>query len=94
MVLLRPMGSCTGGCWSGESRCLGQGSSCLPVGPITEPDPLDGMGEKLSLGICNAMTGVLAKKVLVGIPFGLKGLGHEMVGLNPVVHAIAHHIRV
>ena len=52
------------------------------------------MGQELNLGVADPMTGILAKKILVGITLGFQDFSHAMVGLDPVVHAVAHHIRV
>ena len=58
------------------------------------PNPLDGVRQELNLGVTNPMAGILAKEILVGITLGFENFGHAMVGLDPVVHAVAHHVRV
>ena len=52
------------------------------------------MGKELRLGVTNAVSGVSAKEVLVGIALGLEDFGHAMVGFHPVVHAVAHDVGV
>jgi hypothetical protein len=50
--------------------------------------------EELCLRVAHAVAGIQAEQVLVMIAFGLQRFGHAIVCLNPVVHAIAHHIGI
>src|SRR5579864_6783683 len=61
---------------------------------IPLPYPFDGVREKLRLGVADAVAGAATEQVLVLVALGLEHLGHAVVGLYPVVHAVAHDVRV
>src|SRR4051794_3360292 len=61
---------------------------------IPLPHPFDGVREKLSLSVANTVAGSAAEEVLIFVPLLLEDLGHPVVGFNPVVHAVAHHVGV
>ena len=61
---------------------------------IALPKPFEGAGENLAAGIADAVARILAEEVLVVIALGLKDLGHAVIGFDPVMHAVAHDVRV
>ena len=66
----------------------------LFLGSIAVPDPFDGVRKELGFGVADAVAGVLAEEVLVGIAFGLEDFGHAVIGFDPVVHAVTHDVGV
>src|SRR5205823_12977221 len=64
------------------------------LGRIPSPHPFNGMRQELRLGIANAVASVSAEKILVLVALGLQYLGHAVVGLDPVVHPVAHDVGV
>src|SRR5262249_37484373 len=64
------------------------------LGCIASPHPFDGVRQELRLGIADAVAGVSAEEILVLIALALQHLGHAVVGLDPVVHAIAQDVGV
>src|SRR5512139_4078007 len=63
-------------------------------GPVAAPDVLERLGQRLLDDPAVAVTGGQREDVLVRVAPGLERRRHAVVGLHPVVHAVAHHVRI
>ncbi len=62
--------------------------------PISPPQPLQRVRQQLWLGRADAVATVEAEDILVVVALFLQHLGHAMIRFYPVVHIVAHDIRV
>jgi hypothetical protein len=64
------------------------------LGRVSPPDPLEGSWESLQLGRPIAVSGVPCEDELITIALRRQRLGHVFVGDDPVVHVVAHEVRI
>ena len=63
-------------------------------GRIALPQPFQSFGQGLLFHAAVAVPGVAGKNKLVMIALGGQHLGHVLVGEDPIVHVVAHDIRI
>ena len=61
---------------------------------VALPDIFQGLGQSLPLHSAVNVPGVAGENKLVMVALCRKRFGHIFVGENPIVHAIAHDVRV
>ncbi len=61
---------------------------------VVLPEVFEGFGESLLLDRVVYVAGVAGEEELVGVVFGGEDVGHVFVGYYPVVHVVAHGVRV
>ena len=79
---------------SARAVTAGSLSSKIPSGLVAPPHPLQRLRQGLLLHLALAVAGVECKHILVLISLVLEYGGHAMVGSDPVVHAVAHDVRI
>src|SRR3954453_23655083 len=61
---------------------------------VPPPYPLAGVREELLLGVTDAVPCPAAEEVMILVVLSLQHFGHAVVGLDPVVHPVPHHVGI